>query len=475
MNNIIIPFRANLLESGTPPFANTKSLSFDGIDDFVSCGNIAELSNATAFTISGWYKQTTLNQFKSLFDFYVDANNGFVVYTYTDGNMYLQIYPGVGVDSYCYFDYSTVVTANTWFNIAVIYDGGGATNADKLKCYIDGVQVSLSFVQTIPTSTGAGINTFNICRSNRFGNIYGEGGADEIALWDSVIPIGDVWDGSGAATDLSLLATPPLHWYRMGDNGSWKSPQWLIPNNENFAANKVSNYSLDFDGVDDKVDVSSISSLNNASALSFSGWVKKTSGNVVGLECYTTALDRIILYWWSDNKVYFSVRNGSSSPAASSLLTIYDWNHICGTFDGGTNTIKLYINGVLVNTQISQPSVTSATIGNNFHIGLSNGSIYSNGNIDEVSLYDSELSASQINDIYNGGAPTTISGAIAHYKMGEDATFSGGVWTVPDAVGSNDGTSANMTIEDRIGEAPNSSNNAVSFNMDEVDRVNDTP
>ena len=59
--------------------------------------------------------------------------------------------------------------------------------------------------------------------------------------------------------------------------------------------------------------------------------------------------------------------------------------------------------------------------------------------------------------------------------MGEEATFSGGVWTVPDAVGSNDGTSANMTTNDRVGDAPNSENNALSFNMDFVDVVPDTP
>ena len=110
-----------------------------------------------------------------------------------------------------------------------------------------------------------------------------------------------------------------------------------------------------------------------------------------------------------------------------------------------------------------------------YEIGRNSGTWNFNGGIDEVSIYDSELSASEINDIYNGGEPTTISGAVAHYKMGEEATFSSGVWTVPDAVGSNDGTSANMTIEDRVGTAPSSSNNAVSFNMDEVDRVEDTP
>ena len=32
-----------------------------------------------------------------------------------------------------------------------------------------------------------------------------------------------------------------------------------------------------------------------------------------------------------------------------------------------------------------------------------------------------------------------------------------------------------MTIEDRVGSAPSSSNNAVSFNMDLIDRVEDTP
>ena len=59
--------------------------------------------------------------------------------------------------------------------------------------------------------------------------------------------------------------------------------------------------------------------------------------------------------------------------------------------------------------------------------------------------------------------------------MGENSTFVGGNWTVVDEVGSLDGTSVNMTVEDRIGEAPNSTNNAVSLNMDEVDRETDVP
>ena len=80
--------------------------------------------------------------------------------------------------------------------------------------------------------------------------------------------------------------------------------------------------------------------------------------------------------------------------------------------------------------------------------------------------------------------------------MGEDASFNGTNWIVPDNVGSNNGTSDGMmvdalvgeapnysgggisngmTIEDRVGEAPNSVNNALSFNMESVDRITDVP
>ena len=210
--------------------------------------------------------------------------------------------------------------------------------------------------------------------------------------------------------------------------------------------------SLSFDGVDDRVDVSSISSLNNASALSFSGWVKKTSGNVAGFECYTTAQDRIILYWWSDNKVYFSVRNGSNSAAASSLLTTYNWNHICGTFDGGTNTIKLYINGVLASTQTGQPSSTSATIGNNFHIGLSNGSTYSNGNIDEVCLLDRVATPTEIVTLSTAPTVDLIDlNPLAWYRNGDGDTYP----TITDnGSGGNDGTMTNMDAGDIVSDVP---------------------
>ena len=129
-------------------------------------------------------------------------------------------------------------------------------------------------------------------------------------------------------------------------------------------------------------------------------------------------------------------------------------------------------------------------------MGSDNSGTFSfNGNVDEACIYTTALTPAEILAMYNGGQPARIEGAVAHWRMGEDATFNTN-WNVPDNVGSATGTSANMTIadlegnapnytggglsnnmtiEDRVGDASNSSNNALSYNMDEADRVEDVP
>jgi len=120
------------------------------------------------------------------------------------------------------------------------------------------------------------------------------------------------------------------------------------------------------------------------------------------------------------------------------------------------------------------------------------------GNIDEFAIWNSSLTQENITSIYGGGTPSSISSLspISHWRMGEDATFSTN-WSLPDnGSASNTGTSANMTIadlegdapnytggglsnnmtiEDRVGDAPNSTSNALSYNMTESDRETNVP
>ena len=116
-------------------------------------------------------------------------------------------------------------------------------------------------------------------------------------------------------------------------------------------------------------------------------------------------------------------------------------------------------------------------------IGADTGGINpTNGTVNNIATWDVDTVLPS--DIYNGGVPpdlTTLSTApVNWWKMGQDATFvynvgGNGTFTVPDQVGSNDGTSLTFIIEDRVGFAPSSENNAVTINMDFVDVVPDTP
>ncbi len=166
----------------------------------------------------------------------------------------------------------------------------------------------------------------------------------------------------------------------------------------------------------------------------------------------------------------------------NTTITDDTWFHIAITFDEAANEGKIYVNGVLIETSVGYSRTNSASA--DLAIGSFSGgaSAFFTGKIDEVSIFN-EVKA--IGDLWDGtGQPTDLSGEsglVGYWKMGEDATFvynvnPDGTWTIPDQAGSNDGTSNNLMADSaRVGTAPNSSNNAVSFNMDAADIKTEAP
>ena len=123
---------------------------------------------------------------------------------------------------------------NTWYNIAMVFDGTftgngdtAAQNAGRLKLYIDGVQQTLSFFGTIPSITydfSLNPSTFYLGTDGFSTPNYYDGKMDEVAIFDYSLQSSDVEniynatnDNTGKTADLSSMATPPVAWYRMGD------------------------------------------------------------------------------------------------------------------------------------------------------------------------------------------------------------------------------------------------------------------
>jgi hypothetical protein len=474
MNNLVIPFRANMGVQTTPPFVNTYSLDFNGVDDYVDCGNSAALK-PNIITVSCWIKGSANSAFTRIISQDGPTGGadayGFYVTTATNKIVFAIKTDVTGTVTSAT---SGVVLDNNWHHLVGTYDGS------EVILYVDGLAVGSPSPGTSVLSYGSGNLTIGcFSEPTSLPSFLFNGNIDEVSIFNSIIPIGDLWDGSGAPTDLSLLSTPPLNWYRMGDNGSYKSPQWLLPSNEN--KDKASNYSFSFDGVDDFVDCGNPTDLQITGAFTLSVWTKLDS--TVGVQSCVISKDngtseRAFSFWGKIvDKPVFYIWNGGTSYNVGGTTNIADdtWHHVAVVYVPSTS-IRIYVDGVLegTNTTSIPASINNALY--NFKIGEFANSLFEyKGLMDEVSVFDSDQSAN-IATLYNSGTPTTLpSGAVAHWRMSEDASFNGTDWNVPDQVGSNDGTSNAMTIEDRVGEAPNSDNNALSYNMDLVDRVTDVP
>ena len=445
----------------TPAFSSTKSMAFDGVDDYINMGNPTDLQITGALSISAWVKFTgdsgpvvtkarTSGGVRSygLWGDRSGSSHRPEFFIYNSGTAYSTPDTGARVDD------------GNWHHLLAVFNP-----STYLRLYIDG-----NLEQENTTSIPATIDNDSVdfyIGSSELSSFFFTGNIDEVAVWnsDQSSNISAIYN-SGVPADLSSYS--PTAWYRMGENGSWKSTQWLLPKNSN--KDKVSNYSFEFDGVDDKISLGSSIDLGLNSTISL--WVKRgsTSGQVfLGETSYNS---NYLLY--VTTTLFFRIGNNAKNFAGATVEGIMNdttnWINIIFVRSG--DSVELFLNGSSMGSKTGLGTTVTTkidTIGDR-----PTGSFPSTGNFDEIAFWDSALT--DISSIYNSGTPADLTSLspVSWYRMGENATFSTN-WTVPDQVGSNDGTSANMTIEDRVGEAPNSSNNSLSYNMDEADRETHVP
>jgi hypothetical protein len=107
-------------------------------------------ANKTTFTYSVVFKPTGMASDHILFAYRTAAGIiGFQVY-YTPSK--INVYVG-GVTTYG--TANIILSVSTIYLITIVYDGSQATNANKLKLYINGIQLSLGYNGTIPATIPA--------------------------------------------------------------------------------------------------------------------------------------------------------------------------------------------------------------------------------------------------------------------------------------------------------------------------------
>jgi hypothetical protein len=170
-------------------------------------------------------------------------------------------------------------------------------------------------------------------------------------------------------------------------------------------------YSASFDGTAAKV---SIGNFPSQTAFTLSAWVKPTnltgtrtiigrnraSGSIgaYGLRVSSSGNSRASFYLYSDT--------GSFGVSGTTVLETGKTYHVVGTFDQGTGTARLYVNGVMEGEAKSSTfTVAEQTgallIGSGWY--YNNSSYYMAGQIDEVAVFDRALSESDIASHYATG------------------------------------------------------------------------
>jgi len=495
-------------------FSNVYSMDFDGVDDYIDCGNITALNGVTEATWMGWFNRSGTSPYYLFGTWgttsgekrFVPLQNGGVT-----GSIVVYMATSTGVQKTMFkHTYNVTATIGNWHHYAFVYNEAESSNADKMKVYMDGVELANALPGAALTSLNSSTANFEIGKLGGYTTNEFTGNIDEVAVFTSALSPSDVSTIASAPSDLTSYS--PTAWYRMGENGVYKSPQWLLPENSN--KDKVSNYIFDFDGVDDYVDIfdsvtvpADFQSIGNSNSYSISAWIKTTqdaSGHfywysgatIIELRQQQGANSHIPFNFgisYNPSGGYSFLTFGRSNDYATGADFVFstadvndgNWHHVAITID--VNDYIFYVDGSTAgsgtfSTATGDCSVSTTT--SNMQIGsrsrdsgLKDRNLF-DGQVDELSIFNYKLTSGNITSIYNSGVPNNLNdlstAPILWYRMGEEATFSTN-WTVPDQIGSNDGTSANMTIEDRVGEAPNSASNSLSYNMVEADRETDVP
>jgi prepilin-type N-terminal cleavage/methylation domain-containing protein len=192
-----------------------------------------------------------------------------------------------------------------------------------------------------------------------------------------------------------------------GNNGTLvNSPTWRCASVDTSYTPSGQGCSLEFNGVDNYVDIGDETSLDISDAFTVEAWIKANSflahAGIVNKGADATA--NYALAWGATtNKIRLYIGNGTTYQNATEILINLDeWVHLVGvgsTIPTGTN-LKLYVNGELkTNNDITINITPSAA---NLRIGSRSGYNF-NGLIDEVRIYATSLTSAQIQSQHYAG------------------------------------------------------------------------
>jgi len=388
-----------------------KALSFDGFDDYVEVPDDPTLPVGTNdWSVECWFKTSAdmtgdNHRLVTKGDMMLaPSKDGYALVFWGVGGAYtnnhvVAIFSIENGPEYI-IQTNNALNDGNWHHVAAIIDRDGL-----LKMYVDGVPqadtedisayAGHSLAPTTPLGIGRGFHpTLGTWREPFQGTI------DEARIYNRVLSPDEVMDRFKGVDIRGDLA---VEWRFDEGRGEKASDTHM------WASGKYCE-ALQFDGMDDRVDVDDSASLNPTGGITVAAWVKvdgatgdhqvivsKWAGYPSGcqyvLELQPNGVTPQFPLWFAGD--------GSATVVVSSQNIVFGfWYHIAGTWDG--SVMKIYVNGVergiLSKSGTLQVNTRKLCVGAHYIPGDYN---WLKGKIDEAHIYNRALVQEEITQLMN--------------------------------------------------------------------------
>ena len=334
------------------------------------------------------------------------------------------------------FESQTVTSAST-INLDAELNGG-LYNIDLQSTQSQDIVITLNNEPNIKANTDHKFRFYNQLNNNidfpdNFLNLTGDVyDNNEVAVLEKDTIINAFYDGT------NFIVTPSL-----------QTQASSVFTNTN---------SIEFNGTSSSIAISDDAAIEPSTAFTVSMWVK-IDGNISTSYLWSKGLNGD--YWArcshnnSNNGLNFQVRDsgGGSNflqlPSSTFAYNDNNWHHLVFVYEAST-ALRIYADGTEVSTNTTSIPANANDNSRDLTIGSQDGaSSFMDGFIDEFSIYSAVLSSGDITSLYNSGTPTDQTGnANLSFWLRMGDLISGS--TLPDQVGSNDGTNTDGTVSTDI-------------------------
>lgn len=158
---------------------------FDGKTDFVNCGKFPEFNNAQALTIEAWIKIDKWQNWGTIANF--DDRVGLQL-SDVEGEIYCMARNN---DNNVCYGSSSALSTGAWVHVAMAYDGTQATPNNRMKLFINGKQVGLTYRKNdfswkIPPNLQYVLPEFIIGGTTKYNSMF-KGGISEVRVWKKAL------------------------------------------------------------------------------------------------------------------------------------------------------------------------------------------------------------------------------------------------------------------------------------------------